>query len=374
MKNTIIANNTAQSGGPDFYGTLNSQGFNLIGNTSGATISFTPPSTDQIGTSSASIDPRLGPLQDNGGPTQTLALLFDSPAIDKGHSSSVETDQRGLPRPAGVVNVSGGDGSDIGAFEVQSSEPAGLGNISTRIRVETGDNVLIGGFIVTGTLPKKVIVRAIGPSLPVPGKLANPTLELHGPGGIITSNDNWRSTQEAEIIASHLAPTNDFESAILTTLPSNGAGYTAIMRGANNGTGIGLVEVYDLNRSADSKLANISSRGLVQSGDNVMIAGFIVTGAAMQRVIVRAMGPSVFPNGNLADPTLDLFNPNGVMVASNDDWRSNQEAEIIATTLPPGNNSEAAVVITLPPGGTTAIVRGKNGTTGVALVEVYALN
>ena len=146
-------------------------------------------------------------------------------------------------------------------------------------RVETGDNVLIGGFIVTGTQPKKVIVRAIGPSLPVAGKLENPTLELHGPAGLIASNDNWQDApNRQEIIDSTVPPTNDLESAILTTLPANSTGYTAIVRGASGGTGVGLVEVYDLDRTVDSKLANISSRGFVQTGDNVMIGGFIVVG------------------------------------------------------------------------------------------------
>ena len=160
----------------------------------------------------------------------------------------------------------------------------------------TGDNVSIGGFIVTGTQPKKVIVRAIGPSLPVTGKLANPTLELYGPGGVlIASNDDWRSTQEAEIIASTVPPTNDLESAIVATLPASpsGLGYTAVMRGVNNTTGVGLVEVYDLDPTADSKLANISTRGQVLTGNDVMIGGIIVVGTGPQKVIVRAIGPSL---------------------------------------------------------------------------------
>ena len=146
--------------------------------------------------------------------------------------------------------------------------------------METGDNALIGGFIVTGTQPKRVIVRAIGPSLPLTGALADPTLELRdGSGALIRSNDNWRiGGQETEIMATTIPPSNDLESAIVETLPANGAGYTAIVARANNGTGIGLVEVYDLDQSVDSKLANISTRGLVQTGDNVLIAGTIVLG------------------------------------------------------------------------------------------------
>ena len=255
------------------------------------------------------------------------------------------------------------------------SQPTILGNISTRLRVETGDNVLIGGFIITGTQPKKVIVRAIGPSLPLAGVLADPVLELHGPGAFATiTNDNWRSDQEAEIIATTIPPSNDLESAIVATLPANNSAYTAIVRGVNNGTGIGVVEAYDLDRTVDSKLANISTRGLVQTGDNVLIGGLIVVGQDPLRVIVRAIGPSLPLPGALGDPTLELRDGNGALIASNDNWRSDQEAEIIATTIPPSNDLESAIVRNLAPGNYTAIVRGVNNTTGVALVEVYALN
>ncbi len=217
-----------------------------------------------------------------------------------------------------------------------SPTPATLGNISTRLRVEAGDNVLIGGFIVTGTQPKRVIIRAIGPSLPVAGKLADPTLELVGPGGVtIASNDNWRTTQQADIIASQVPPTNDLESAIVATLAANSTGYTAIMRGAGGTTGVGLVEVYDLDRTTDSQLANISTRGFVQSGDNVMIGGFIPLGGVPRRVIVRAIGPSLPVAGKLADPTLELFNANGASLGANDNWRTGgQQAEIIASQVP----------------------------------------
>ena len=250
--------------------------------------------------------------------------------------------------------------------------PTVLANISTRLRVETSDNVLIGGFIITGTQPKRVIVRAIGPSLPLPGALADPVLELHdSSGGLIASNDNWRSDHEAEIIATGIPPTNDLESAIVATLPANSSAYTAIVRGVNNGTGIGLVEAYDLDRTVDSKLANISTRGLVQTDDNVLIAGTIVLGQTSQNVIVRAIGPSLNLPGELADPTLELRDGNGGLIRSNDNWRSDQEAEIIATGIPPTNDLESAIVATLPASGAsyTAIVRGVNGTTGVAVVE-----
>jgi hypothetical protein len=255
--------------------------------------------------------------------------------------------------------------------------PGTLGNISTRLQVETGDNVLIGGFIVTGTQPKRVIIRAIGPSLSslFTGVLADPILELRdSSGGLIRSNDNWRSDQEAEIIATTIPPSNDLESAIVATLPANNSAYTAIVRGVSNGTGIGVVEAYDLNQAVDSKLANISTRGLVQTGDNVMIGGLIVLGQNPLRVIVRAIGPSLPVPGALGDPTLELHDGNGALIASNDNWRSDQEAEIIATTIPPSNDLESAIVRNLAPGNYTAIVRGVNGTTGVALVEAYGLN
>ena len=261
--------------------------------------------------------------------------------------------------------------------------PTALANISTRLVIGTGSNVGIGGFIVSGTQPKKVIVRAIGPSLAVPGKLANPTLALYGVGGKqIASNDNWRSSQQAEIVASGVAPSNNLESAIVATLPasSNGTGYTAVVRGVNNTTGIGLVEIYDLDAGADSKLANISTRGQVQTADNVLIGGLIVRGSNPQKVIVRAIGPSLGRAGvtdALPDPILQLFDANGSLIAENDNWRDTQQAAIIATGVPPSNDLESAIVATLPgtPDGTgyTAIVRGVNGATGVALVEVYAL-
>ena len=256
------------------------------------------------------------------------------------------------------------------------SAPA-LGNISTRLDVETGDNALIGGFIVTGTQPKKVIVRAIGPSLDLPGELENPTLTLFGPAGPIASNDNWiASPNKQEIIDTTIPPTNDLESAIVATLPANNSAYTAIVSGVKDTTGIALVEAYDLDRTVDSKLANVSTRGLVQTGDNVLIGGLIVVGTEPQKVIVRAIGPSLPVAGSLADPTLELYDGNGVLLAMNDDWRDTQEAEIIASTIPPTNDHESAIVATLPANNSayTAIVRGFNGTTGIALVEVYALD
>jgi hypothetical protein len=236
---------------------------------------------------------------------------------------------------------------------------------------------LIGGFIITGTQPKRVIVRAIGPSLAsiLPNVLADPVLELHDSSGtLIQMNDNWRSDQETEILATGIPPTNDLEAAIVATLPANSSNYTAIMRGANNATGVGVMEAYDLDRTVDSKLANISTRGLVQTGDNVLIGGLIVAGSNSLRVIVRAIGPSLFLPESLANPMLELRDGNGGLLAANDNWRTEQEEEIIATGIPPPNDLESAIVWNLTPGNYTAIVRGANNTIGIALVEVYALN
>jgi hypothetical protein len=249
-----------------------------------------------------------------------------------------------------------------------------LGNISTRLRVETGDNVLIGGFIITGTQSKKLIIRAIGPSLPVNDTLADPILEVYDSGGqLIAANDNWVDSPDKQaIIDSTIPPNSDFESAFVGSL-APGA-YTAIVRGVNETTGVGLIEVYDLDQTVDSKLANISTRGLVQTGDNVLIGGLIVLGQDPLKVIVRAIGPSLPVPGALADPTLELHNGNGDLIGINDNWRTDQETEIIATTVPPTNDAESAIVQTLTPGNYTAIVRGVSDTTGVALVEVYGLS
>ncbi len=254
--------------------------------------------------------------------------------------------------------------------------PPDLGNISTRLSVGTGDNVLIGGFIVTGTGDKNVLVRAIGPSLGaagIAGSLADPTLELHDQSGaLIASNDDWQDTQKTEIEGTTIPPTNIKESAILRRL-APGA-YTAVVQGKNGGNGVGLVEVYGLDGTAT--LANISTRGLVQTGDNVMIGGFIVldTGAGATEMIVRAIGPSLSGvTGALADPVLDLRDANGALVATNDNWKGTQKSEIEATGLAPSDDRESAIVKTLAAGAYTVIVQGKNGSTGVALIEAYNL-
>ena len=280
------------------------------------------------------------------------------------------------------------------AYTATATDPAGntsefsaafrtkLLNISTRMQVLTGDSLPIGGFIVTGLSPKKVIVRGIGPSLAafgVAGALADPTLELHAAdGSVINSNDNWKDSQQAEIEATGLMPTNDLESAIVESLEPGA--YTAVLGRNDYTTGVGLVEAYDLDQSVDSQLANISTRGFVDTGDNVMIGGFIIGPKQLgdftlaSTVVVRAIGPSLGDFGvanSLQDPTLELHDENGTMIAFNDDWKDSQQAEIEAAQLGPSDNRESAILIQVLSDPYTVIVRGKGDTTGVALVEVY---
>ena len=245
----------------------------------------------------------------------------------------------------------------------------------------TGDKVSIGGIIITEGEAKRVLLRAIGPSLAnfgITDPLLDPVLELHaGDGSLITSNDNWTdSPQMADIEATGLAPTNDLESAIIATLDPGL--YTAVVNGKDGGTGVGLVEAYDLDQSASSQLGNLSTRGFVDIGDNVMIGGFILgpDDALNANVLVRAIGPSLTAFGvtdALADPVLELHDANGTLLVSNDNWRSDQETEIEATGLQPTNDLESAILMSLPPGSYTAVVAGSGGSTGVALVEVYRL-
>ena len=249
------------------------------------------------------------------------------------------------------------------------------------MRVDLGDNAGIGGFIITGSVSKHVVVRAIGPSLtsfgfPASDLLADPTLELHGPGSFATVfNNNWKDSQQAQIQATGLAPTHDLESAIDATLaPGN---YTAVVRGNGTGKGIALVEVYDVETGVASKLANISTRAHVGTGGNVVIAGFILgNNQGHDRIVVRGLGPSLsafnVPDP-LQDPTLELRSQNGTLLRANNNWQDDpaQAIEIAAAGLAPSNTKESAIAVTLPPGLYTAILAGLNNGTGVGLVEVY---
>jgi hypothetical protein len=286
---------------------------------------------------------------------------------------------------------------DVIGYDLIQPSQTSLGNISTRSFVQTGQHVIIGGFIVQGTGPKRVIIRAIGPELMQHGitnVLANPRLELHnGTGALIATNDDWQTTipggiitsdQVSDIQNSGHAPTAVSESAIVANLPPGN--YTAVVRGVSNTIGVALVEVYDLSAAVSSSLGNISTRSFVETGQNVMIGGFVVQGTGRKRMIIRAIGPELTQHGitnALANPRLELHNRTGAVIATNDNWQttilggiitSNQVSDIQNSGHAPTAASESAIVANLPPGNYTAIVRGASNTTGVALVEVYDLN
>jgi hypothetical protein len=270
-----------------------------------------------------------------------------------------------------------------------TATPGLVGNVSTRLPVGNGDNVLIEGFIVQGPVGsiKKIMVRAIGPSLlpfGIADALSNPILEVRDANNVlIAMNNDWRTTQvggiitgdqAGEISGSGLAPGNDLESAIIANL-APGA-YTAVVAGVGNTTGTGVVDAYDLSAASPAKLANIATRGLIQPGDKLMIAGFIIQNGSV-RAVVRAIGPSLSAfgiNNALPDTTLQLKDQNGSTVIENDDWQSTQKTELENTGLQPSNGLEAAVVINLPPGQYTAQVRGKPEATGIGVVQAYFLN
>lgn len=291
-----------------------------------------------------------------------------------------------------VISATATDSSgNTSEFSPAFPRAAQLLNLSTRGPVGTGDNVLIGGFIVVGTENKQVMMRGLGPSLEdagVSGVLADPTLELHdSKGALLAYNNDWKDSQADEIKATGLAPGKELESAILTSLVAKpasqgAAAYTGVLAGRGGTTGIGLLEVYDLAVDANSKLANISTRGYVGASDDLMIGGFIPGPAdrSPTKLLIRALGPSLGGqgiSGALQDPLLELRDGNGNVIARNDNWRDSLDAaQIAATGIPPGDDRESAILATLRPtaSGYTALVRGATGATGVALVEVYALN
>jgi hypothetical protein len=253
-------------------------------------------------------------------------------------------------------------------------------NIATRVFVDTGERVSIAGFIITGDIAKKVLIRGIGPSLSgngVPAALADPTLTLFdNAGNVEMTNDDWKNSPDAaEIMSSGLAPTNDRESVIIATLAPGQ--YTAQLAGKNNGTGNGVIEVYDLAAGTSATFANLSSRGYVGGGDNVMIGGVIIGNGDNPIMVFRAMGPSLASLGianPLLDPTLELHDGNGSVIAFDDDWATPQIQAVRAVNLAPPDRRESAIVSAfLGPGQYTAIVRGKNNTTGVALIEFYRI-
>ena len=302
-------------------------------------------------------------------------------------TQTVVTDASGsatwqLSYPGTVLISSFGATATDADGNTSESRPANphvrFANISTRAPVGTGDHAMIGGFIIRSDSSKDLIVRALGPSLTLPDRLADPFLEIYDDAGILlASNDNWKLGQQQEVIDTGIPPTNDHESAIVVSLPDGN--YTARLRGANGETGIGVVEVYELGTfPADAGLlVNISTRGFVGENDNALIGGLIIPGFSDLKTIVRAIGPDLIPLGvpnALEDPTLEIRNQNGALVDSNDNWREGQlEQEIQNTGIPPGDDRDSAIVAFLDPGRYTAIVRGKNGATGLALVEFYEL-
>jgi len=333
-----------------------------------------PDTTSSSGVSINDSDQIVGTTSGGNGPsflyTAAAGLININTLVDNPNLSLREV--AGINN-AGQIAISGSDfgtNATVNGF-LLSPATHSAANISTRLTVGTGDNVLIGGIIIQGNAPKTVIIRAVGPSLAHAGitnPLQDPTLELHdGTGAVVASNDNWTDAPNRQaIIDSQLAPTNNLESAVLTTLAPGS--YTAIVRGNNSTTGIALVEVYDLDPGADAGLANISTRGFVQTGDNVMIGGFIFNQTGNATVLIHAQHG--VPNA-LQDPTLELHDGTGALIASNDNWKSDQQQAIEATGLAPGDDRESAILSSLAPGNYTAIVRGKNETVGNALVEVY---
>ena len=351
----------------DFFGSRAVRTLNAPFNSSsiGETLPL-PPGVTSFEDVGFSTDGSLAIL--GGGSSTEAPLLIKAPFTAAGAELSyIPVDAANPARGSGAARFLPG-GAPVAA--------SSLLNISTRLQVLTGNQVLIGGFIVTGTDPKMVILRAIGPALAdfgISDALADPVLELRASdGSLIMSNDNWRMDQESEIEMTGLAPSKDLESAIVATLDPGA--YTAIVSGKNGGTGVGLVEAYDLDSASDSELANISTRGFVATESNVMIGGFILGSEA--NVLIRAIGPSLADfgvAGALADPTLELRDVQGTLISSNDNWKDPNQLEIEMTGLQPSKDAESTVLETLPAGAYTAIVAGAGATTGVGLVEVYRL-
>jgi uncharacterized membrane protein len=324
-----------------------------------------------------------------GNPDPFVSRVGIAPEVDftSFQASRLSLAQINDPQLGGPTGDADGDGANNLSEFLSQTEPNDSAsvihtsrqlNISTRETVGTGQNVLIGGFIVTGAVPKQVILRAIGPSLAaagLTGLLQDPTLEVHdASGAVLFSNDDWKSTQQAAIAATGIPPSDDREAAIVATLEPGA--YTAILQGKNNATGTALVEAYDLDPTPATQLGNISTRGEVGTGTSVLIGGLIVSPeqSAQANVVLRALGPSLGPlgvTGALQDPTLELHDSNGALLAGNDNWRDAQEGIITSTGLAPDDDREAAIFATLPAGAYTAVVQGKDATTGVGLVEAY---
>jgi hypothetical protein len=313
---------------------------------------------------------------------QNVLFLGSNPVIQTGPSyvssntcgNGIPTDVAtvGFPDVHWVFNVNGVCGTTPTAKAV---------NLSTRLRVELGNSAMIGGFIINGNAPKSVVLRGMGPSLAgagIPDVLANPFLELHGSdGALLFSNNDWMDdpAQAAQIQGTIYQPTDNRESVMIQTLQPGA--YTAVLNGQNQTTGVGLVEVYDNNQAADSQLSNLSTRGLVQSGTNVMIGGFILgANPGGTHIAIRGIGPSLSEVGLsnvLQDPTLELRDSNGSLITANDNWQENASmaTELTAHGLALSNQVESGIIALLSPGPYTVILAGANSGKGIALMEIY---
>lgn len=300
--------------------------------------------------------------------SQEVSGIVGSPPIPT-PSPTATPPPEGTPSPTPFATPS--------ATPTPTPPPQYLANLSTRGNVANADEVLIGGFIISGDTNKLVVIRGIGPSLAqfgVAQLLADPTLELFdAAGNMVDENDNWTSLPPGTVPA-NLQPSNPAESAISRSL-APGA-YTAVLRGVDGSAGNALIELYDL-EPGNSRVLNMSTRGLVGTNDAVVIAGFTVSGTEPSRLLLRAIGPSLIADGiegALADPVMELHDSDGSLIYQNDNWRSGQEQAIIDTAAAPSDARESAIVATLQPGAYTAIVRGANNSAGIALVEVYAID
>jgi hypothetical protein len=336
----------------------------------------------------------------NNTPTNQIATIFAGALVKPGNYPETNINPPDVRPPDGLItpigtamnhyNVLrtieeifglpslGGSANTPPLTDIFRPANASMLNNSTRLLTGTGNDVLIGGFIVAGQTKKNILVRGLGPSLkingtPIPGTLPDPVIELHrGDGAIAAANNDWRDTQQSEIQMTGLAPPDDREAAIVASL--NSGAYTVVLSGRNNATGIGLVEAYDIEQTSPARLLNLSARGRVQTQDKVMIGGVILGGSDYSRVVFRGLGPSIPVADRLADPIIELHDGNGATIGSNDNWKQTQSAEIQASGLAPTDDRESAIIGNFAPGQYTVVLKGKNNTTGIGLVEAYKLN